>query len=43
MKQLPLSELSQEELLKKEKTLKVASSALGGLLIVLAAACVYLT
>jgi hypothetical protein len=43
MKQLPLSELSQEELLKKVKTAKVAISALGGLLIVLVASTVYLT
>lgn len=43
MKQVPLSELSQEELLKKEKTLKAASTVLGGMLVVLAAASVYLT
>ena len=43
MKQVPLSELSQEELLKKVKTGKIAISALGGLLIVLVAATVYLT
>lgn len=43
MKQVPLSELSQEELLKKEKTSKAANAALGGLLIVLVASTVYLT
>ncbi len=43
MKQVPLSELSQEELLKKVKTGQIAISALGGLLIVLVAATVYLT
>ncbi len=43
MKQVPLSELSQEELLKKEKTLKAASTVLRGMLVVLAAASVYLT
>jgi hypothetical protein len=43
MKQVPLSELSQEELLKKAKTLKAASTVLGGMLVVLAAASLYLT
>ena len=43
MKQVPLSELNQEELLKKEKTLKAASTVLGGMLVVLAAASGYLT
>ena len=43
MKQVPLSELSQEELLKKQKILKAASTSLGGLLILLVAVCVYLT
>jgi len=43
MKQVPLSELSKEDLLKKEKTSKTAIAALGGLLIVLIAATVYLT
>jgi len=43
MKQVPLTELSKEDLLKKEKTSKTAIAALGGLLIVLIAATVYLT
>ena len=43
MKQVPFSELSQDELLKKEKTLKAASTVMGGMLVVLAAASVYLT
>ncbi len=43
MKQVPLSELNQEELLKKEKTLKAASTVLGGMLAILAAASAYLT
>lgn len=43
MKQVPLSELNQEELLKKEKTLKAASTVLGGMLVLLAAASAYLT
>jgi hypothetical protein len=43
MKQVPLSELSKEELLKKEKNLKGASTVLGGMLVVLAAASAYLS
>jgi hypothetical protein len=43
MKQVPLSELSKEELLKKEKNLKGASAVLGGMLVVLAAASAYLS
>jgi len=43
MKQVPLSELSLEELLKKEKTLKAASTVLGGMLVLLAAASAYLS
>jgi hypothetical protein len=43
MKQVPLSELSHEELLKKAKALKAASSVLGGMLVIMAATSVYLT
>jgi hypothetical protein len=43
MKQVPLSEISQEELLKKAKALKAATTILGGMLVILAAASVYLT
>ena len=43
MKQVPLSELSQEDLLKKEKNLKAAGTVLGGMLLVLVAASVYLS
>ena len=43
MKQVPLSELSQDELLKKAKALKAASANQGAMLVILAAASVYLT
>jgi len=43
MKQIPLSEVSQQELLNKAKALKAAITVLGGMLVILAAASVYLT
>jgi hypothetical protein len=36
MKQVPLSELSQDELLKKAKALKAASANQGAMLVILA-------
>lgn len=43
MKQTPLSELSQEQLKLKEKTLKAAIGVLSGMLLVLFAVTGYLT